>query len=324
MNILFAGSPEFAVPSFERVAQTFSVVGALTAPDAMKGRKKALSPTPIASAAEARGIRVFKPDRLGRAAREEISAVNADLLVCVAYGRIFGPKFLGLFDHGGINLHPSLLPRHRGPAPIPATILAGDKYAGITIQKLALEMDAGDVLIQEQRLLLGTETTGDLVNWAAERGAELLVEALSRIKDGSAESVPQNHNEATYCGLIDSEDARIDWNESAEVIQRKVRAYNPWPKAFAYLEETRIAILEAVVHSGADVKEAAPAGSIVGVDSSDGILVQTGVGVLGVRTLKPQTRRTMSWRDFVNGAGVLQGRQFRSVPPGTRQSAKAR
>ena len=314
MNILFAGSPDFAVPSFERVAEAFRVVGVLTAPDAAKGRKKTLTPTPVAASAASRGIKVFKPDNLRRAAREEISGVNADILVCVAYGRIFGPKFLGLFGHGGVNLHPSLLPRHRGPAPIPATILEGDRYAGITIQKLALEMDAGDILVQEAKSLSGTETTADLTNWAAERGAELLVDALSRIEEGSAGFAPQNHREATYCRLIESEDARIDWNESADRIQRKVRAYNPWPKAFGYLGETRIAILDAALHNRANTEKSAEVGAVLGIDSGNGILVQTGVGILGVRTLKPQTRQAMSWRDFMNGAGTLQGRRFSSVP----------
>lgn len=317
MNVLFAGSPEFAVPSLKRVAGRFHVAGVLSAPDSAKGRKKTLTPTPVASEAEATGIPVFKPEKLGRAAREDIAGLKPDILVCVAYGRIFGPKFLSLFRYGGINLHPSLLPRHRGPAPIPATILAGDTEAGITIQELALEMDAGAIVLQERKPLTGNETAGELTSWAAERGAELLVEALARIKDGTAAPVPQNHEEATYCRLIESEHARIDWNESAEVIQRKVRAYNPWPKAFTFFESRRIAVLGAVVHSANGSEPSAEPGTVVGIDSSDGILVQTGDGVLGVQTLRPQTRQTMVWRDFVNGIGALEGERFSSVPSET-------
>ena len=317
MNVLFAGSPEFAVPSFERVAEAFPVVGVLSAPDSAKGRRKTPTPTPVAAAAEAKGIPVFKPQRLGRAAREEISGVKPDILVCVAYGRIFGPKFLGLFPFGGINLHPSLLPRHRGPAPIPATILAGDSEAGITIQQLALEMDAGDIILQESRKLSGTETTGELTDWAAERGAQLLVDALEEIESGAASPVPQSHDAATYCGLISGEDARIQWAESADVIQRKVRAYNPWPKAFTFLTDRRIAVLEAAVHQDSGSGESAETGRVLGIDSSNGILVQTGAGILGVRALQPQARQAMSWRDFLNGTGPLEGERFSSVPSGT-------
>ncbi len=323
MNVLFAGSPEFAVPAFERVAEAFPIVGVLSAPDSAKGRRKTLTPTPVAEAAERRGIPVFKPQRLGRSAREEVSRVAPDILVCVAYGRIFGPKFLGLFPHGGINLHPSLLPRHRGPAPIPATILAGDPAAGITIQQLALKMDSGDIILQESKPLSGTETTGELTGWAAERGAELLAEALTQIHEGTAAPVPQNDEEATYCGLINSEDARIDWTEPADLIQRKVRAYNPWPKAFTFLGTRRIAVLEAVTHRASQHhgdsqhNDVVVPGRILGVDSSNGILIQTGAGILGVQTLKPQTRQAMSWRDFLNGIGTIEGECFSSVPAET-------
>ncbi|TVQ27029.1 MAG: methionyl-tRNA formyltransferase, partial [Spirochaetaceae bacterium] len=134
MRLLFAGTPDFAVPTLRKLALYGQVVAVLTAPNRPSGRGKRLTPSPVAQEAEARGIPVLKPQRLNAEARAAVSRVEPDLLVCVAYGRIFGPRFLSLFPRGGINLHPSLLPKYRGPAPIPAAILAGDAQTGITVQ----------------------------------------------------------------------------------------------------------------------------------------------------------------------------------------------
>lgn len=340
MRILFAGTPEFAVPSLEFLSDVFPVVGVLTAPAKPRGRGRKPAPAPVAVAAERLGIPVLTPGRLGSEARREVSALEPDILVCVAYGRIFGPKFLALFPEGGINLHPSLLPRHRGPAPIPAAILAGDRKTGITVQRLALEMDSGDILVQEERELDGTETTASLTEEVSRRGGPLLAEALQGIADGSVVPREQNHGEATWCGFIESSDAEIDWSEPAEIIDRKVRAYNPWPKAHTWLRGTRIAVLEAKVASSAGPGDGSarqsegPAGqagqsegsagqaegparrepdvpgTIVGIDSRAGILVQTGTGLLALVAVQPQNKSVMSWRDYINGVGDITGEAF--------------
>ena len=341
VRVLFAGTPDFAVPSLVRLADEFEVVGVLTAPPRPRGRGRKPKPSPVAQAAESRSIPVLTPERLGRQARSQVQSLSppAQLLVCVAYGRIFGPKFLALFEYGGINLHPSLLPKYRGPAPIPAVILAGETVTGITVQELALEMDAGDIIIQEKIPLDGSETAAALTEVSAARGAELLARAVSQIASGQARRQPQNHAEATYCGLLRTEDAAIDWNRSAELIDRQVRAYNPWPKAYTYLDDRRLSILEARVAgdaaggdsggnreaaAGGDPRESdstpddfrlgasngAEPGRVLGIDSARGILVQTGAGILALERVQLQARSAMPWRDFINGMGDITGRRL--------------
>lgn len=330
MRILFAGTPEMAVPTLERLAQRFTVCAVLTAPDRPAGRGRQPKPPPVKVRASELGIPILQPERLRAEARSSVATHQPTLLVCVAYGRIFGPKFLSLFPHGCINLHPSALPRFRGPAPIPATILAGDSELGITVQELALEMDSGDIYAQERVALAGTETTGELTELAARRGAELVAEVVEAIGEGRAEATPQHHDEATYCSLIRKEDGEIDFGRSAREIDRMVRAYNPWPGAYTSFGGRHLTIHRATVRSAAgrrgedgaafgdatsgdtisgDTSAAAaasptagaPPGAIIDIDKAHGILVQTGDGVLAVGRLQLQGKKPLDWQAFVNG-----------------------
>lgn len=324
MRILFAGTPEMAVPSLHRLAVRFDVVAVLTAPDRRRGRKKEPQPSPVKAAAESLSIPVIQPPRLNGDARGQVQAVAPDLLAVVAYGRIFGPKFMALFPYGGINLHPSLLPRHRGPSPIPAAILAGDSETGITVQQVAPEMDSGDILAQERISLDGTETTASLTEKVARDGAVLLEEVVAAVADHSARPVPQDHDAATYCTLIQKADGRIDWSEPADHIERMSRAYNPWPGAHTFLGDQQLTLWETALYPGrapesedqapeADGTRArggadAEAGQVLGVDKAHGILIQTGDGVLAVRRLQLQSRGATDWMSFLNGVRDFVGR----------------
>ena len=299
MRILFAGTPEIAVPTLELLCDRFAVVGVLTAPDRYSGRGRRSSPSPIAEIAEKRGIPTFKPERLGAQARRDVAGLRAELLVCVAYGRIFGPRFLGLFPRGGVNLHPSLLPRHRGPAPIPAAILAGDDETGLTVQMLAEEMDAGDIVLQETVPLLGTETTRTLTTVAAERGALLVARAVAMIENGTAELKPQDETFATYCRLIRKDDGAIDWSRPAVEIDRIVRAYDPWPRARTTFRGADLTIRAARAVAGPDT--GTEPGVVTGMDNDSGILVQTGSGLLAVQELQLASRKPLTWNVFLNG-----------------------
>ncbi len=300
MRVLFAGTPEIAVPSLFAVAEVVEVCGVLTAPDRPSGRGRRLKAPPVKAAAEQLGIPVLQPERLERAAREAVAALQPELLVCVAYGKIFGPRFLELFPRGAVNMHPSLLPRHRGPAPIPAAILAGDTESGVTVQAVSERMDAGEIYRQSRRPLTGRETTASLSTELAESGAALLADVVARIAEGKIEPVPQDENAATYCGMISKRDGLIDWAMPVARIERMVRAYYPWPGAYTYLNGTELKILEATVVSGVDETAARP-GSVAGVDREHGILVQTGDGVLGITTLQLKSRKPAAWKTFLNG-----------------------
>jgi len=315
MRILFAGSPAIAVPTLRLLAERHEIVGVLTNPDAAKGRGKRLEPTEVAQAAEAlsserqtRGlspIPVLKPERLLSDARREAAALGAELLVAVAYGRIFGPKFLALFPRGGINLHPSALPRYRGCAPIPAAILNRDPETAVTVQRLALEMDAGDILASERIQLTLAETTETLSVLAAEKGARLVSSVVDAIAAGKAEGTPQNHTAASYCAMLAKKDGLIDWTRGALEIDARIRAFTPWPGAFTVHGAATLNILEAAPFSGSVPVSAAagppPCGTVLGIDKASGILVQTGDGLIAIKRLQYETKKALDWRSFLNG-----------------------
>ncbi len=324
MRLVFAGSPSIAVPALEAlVADQLSdglteLVAVLTNPDSRKGRKGTAEPTEVgARAAELQEqlrkggkppFVILKPEKLNGEVREIVASLQPDILVSYAYGHIFGPKFLGLFPQGGINIHPSLLPKYRGATPIPAAILNRDRETGITIQTLALQMDAGDILVQERIELSGRETTESLSRWAALRGAALLLPVLRGLAEGTLEKKPQNDSEATYCSVISKEYGWIDWNHRAIDIDAQIRAYTPWPLCATHHAGQVLYILSAFpiptpdtdlmpAMSGQDLP-----GMVLGIDKKAGILVQTGEGLLAIQKLQYATKKALDWASFLNGA----------------------
>ncbi|MCG8452172.1 MAG: methionyl-tRNA formyltransferase [Spirochaetales bacterium] len=305
MRILFAGTPDIAVPSLQALAAQFEVVGVLTAPDRKAGRGRSLQPSPVKACALELGLSVLQPPRLGAQAREEAATLQADLLVVFAYGRIFGPKFLSLFPQGAINMHPSALPQFRGPSPISAALLAGLETTALTVQDVALEMDSGDILAQDPFLILPEDTTASLTLRVAQEAAPVLCRVVGQFVEGTAVRQPQNHEEATYCHLVKKEDGLVDWNSSAAEIERCIRAYSPWPKARTPFAGGDLALLEAQVLP-AQKTEDAP-GTVLGVDNSLGILIQTGDGVLAVTRLQAPARKPLGFREFLNGLDLEAG-----------------
>ncbi|MDR1025081.1 MAG: methionyl-tRNA formyltransferase [Treponema sp.] len=369
MRIVYAGSPAIAVPALEALAAMaledpgvlgapgvpgapgeasgdvsggFELAALLTNPDSPRGRHGKPEPTDAAAAVSALGPRfaaarrdppvLLKPEKLGAAVRGELETLKPDLLVSFAYGRIFGPKFLALLPLGGINIHPSLLPAYRGPAPIPQAILNGDRETGISIQRLALQMDCGDILAQERFPLTGRETGAALAEEMARRAARLLPSVIRGLAAGTLQGRPQNREGASYCGLLSRDDGKIDWGQSARRIEAQVRAYTPWPLSWTVDGERRLCILGAALEDvgglgagalglaqGPDIEpgdgpaagsgRAAP-GTVLGVDKERGILVQTGDGVLVLTVLQYQAKKALEWRSFLNGARDFIGRRL--------------
>ena len=311
MNILYAGSPDISAKVLEDLylltenSSDFNIVGVLTNPPSAKGRHKELVPTEVAQSAIKYQLPVLEPEKLDADLREKVRALNPDILVCFAYGKLFGPKFMALFPQGGINLHPSLLPKYRGCAPVPAAILNQEEETGITVQKLALEMDSGDVLLQVKIPLDFTETSESLLNDAANRGGELFYKVLCDIRDGKANGVPQDSSQATYCEMLKKEDGLIDWTKSAKEISAKIRAYYPWPSSFTVYKDLQLKIHRATVfqgeYSGEASSENSVSGTVLGLDKKSGILIQTGDGILAVENLQLQAKKAMDFKDFLNG-----------------------
>ena len=312
MRILFAASPSIAVPCLEALCNIdgIELAGVLTNPDSAKGRHGTPVPTDVGEAAQKAGVSpVLKPLKLDADAREQVNSIKPDLLVSFAYGRIFGPKFLALFPYGGINIHPSLLPKYRGPSPVQAAILNGDTETGITIQTLAQETDCGDILTSERLQLTGRETALSLSDTVSKKAAEMLSDLLKKMNAAGKEAFyasqlkAQNHGEASYCRLFSAEDSFIDWNKSAREIDAAVRAFFPWPLCRTIHKGRELIILKADVYTlHGDRVHSVPMqgrpGLVLGTDNTYGILIQTGEGILAVTELQYQARKALFWRDF--------------------------
>ena len=302
MNILFAGTPEIAVGCLEALVSSGHRVEVLTNPDAATGRSGTPAPGPVKARALDLGLAVHQPPKLDASARALFEG-RFDVLVSFAYGRIFGPLFLGLFPQGGLNVHPSLLPRWRGPSPLTAALLARDTETGISVQRLALKMDSGNVLVQIVRPLDGTETTGTLTTWAAVAASPLLIDAIKMLQAG-APGTAQDEAMATYCSLISKDDGRLEWTGSAADIDARIRAYDPWPGAFTTWNGQRLTLKQSSVLL---VQQGSSPPGTVSVDKSKGILVQTGDGLVAVRELQLPARKSLDFRSFLNGNPSLVG-----------------
>ena len=340
LRILFAGSPAIALPSLKLLAAhpertrgtapAWQLVGVLTNPDKPKGRSGRAEPTPVAAGSAVfieNGLPpVLKPETLRAEAREAAAALSPDLLVSFAYGRIFGPKFLSVFPFGGINIHPSLLPAYRGASPIQETILRGDAKTGICIQKIAPETDTGNILASTEIPLSGRETAVSLSERIGEAAALLLSETLSGLAAGLSrgepfpEGTPQK-GEPSYCSLITKDSGIIDWNRSAGEIDAMIRAYASWPLARTGHNGQILFILEGAPFIGAAPAAGIPSalsaagtfpGRVLGTDKKNGILIQTGGGILAVTRLQYQARKALPWQAFLNGARDFIGARLNS------------
>jgi methionyl-tRNA formyltransferase len=205
---------------------------------------------------------------------------------------------------GGINIHPSLLPKYRGATPIPAAILNRDGETGITIQRLAPELDSGNILLQETIPLTGRETCASLSADVAKRSAALLVRLLRALAEhGAVAETPQNHSQAIFCDKLERKDGRIDWHLSASAIDAHIRAFTPWPLCYTRHGEAELYILEAAPYSGpVGAEKTADAGAVRGFNKNAGIVIQTGDGLLAASRLQYRTRKALDWRAFLNGA----------------------
>nr|QGT51543.1 methionyl-tRNA formyltransferase [uncultured Spirochaetaceae bacterium] len=316
LKILYAGSPEASARALkillERAQGVYEIAGVLTNPPSAKGRKKDLLPTAVGEAAQKKNIPVYAPQKLDADFREVIAAQKFDALVCFAYGKIFGPKFLSLFKIGGMNLHPSLLPKYRGPTPIPAAILNMDKETAATVQTLSLGMDEGEILAQEKIALDFTETADSLLEKSARLGADLLdgvlkeCARLGKMPQGAAQQ-----GEVSYTKIISREDALINWNENAKKISAFVRAYTSEPGAFTRIgsiDGETLKILKCVPFDENEIANikienfsSLKNGTVISFDKKAGILVKCKESVLALTELQRQQRKAMNYKDFMNG-----------------------
>jgi len=231
-NVVFMGSPEFALPSLQALAENYQVVGVITQPDRPAGRGRQLTPPPVKTLALALGIEVIQPERLRQPeAQEKLRDWSPDLIVVTAFGQILRQNVLDLPRFGCINVHASLLPRWRGAAPIQAALLNGDTVTGATIMRMDPGIDTGPILSQCQITILPEDTAGSLAPRLAEAGAALLIETLPAYLSGHLQPQPQDDSQAIYAPMLKKEHGILDFSQSASALENRVRAFNPWPGA---------------------------------------------------------------------------------------------
>lgn len=254
MRLVFAGTPAAAVPSLRALAASdHEVAAVVTRRDAPLGRKRILTPSPVAQAAHELGLPVIKTDRLDDAATAQITGLDADLGVIVAYGGLVREPLLSAPAHGWINLHFSLLPRWRGAAPVQHALIAGDEVTGACVFQLVPALDAGDVFAEHRHVVADEETAGDLLETLAMAGADLLTGVVEAIADGTARATPQR-GEATLAPKLGDADGRIDWTREARAVLGRIRGVTPEPGAHTVLEGARVKILAARPATQADLE----------------------------------------------------------------------
>jgi len=300
------GTPQFAVPSLERLAGgKHPVVAVVTQPDRPAGRGQRLRPSPVKETAQRLGVPILQPDR----ARspdflDQLRTLAPDLVVVVAYGQILPPAVIAVPPLGCINAHASLLPRLRGAAPIQRAILAGDRETGVTVMRINERMDAGDVLTGRRVLIDEHDDSSTLGAKLSELAADLLVEAVDLVADGAAHWTPQDEAAATYAPMVRREETRIDWTHPAVEIERQIRAFRPEPGAFTTHGGGRLKILAAVAAPTIPDRRA---GS-VHVEDPAGIRVACGSGSLILSVVQPEGGRAMAATDYFRGRGADRGR----------------
>jgi methionyl-tRNA formyltransferase len=311
LRIVFMGTPAFAVPTLDRLlASRHPVVGVVTQPDKPRGRGQRVSDAPVKALAVERGLPLIQPARLREPDVEAtLRAWQPDLGVVAAYGKLIPDALLTVPRLGMINVHASLLPKYRGAAPIHWAVIKGETETGVTIMRVIRELDAGAMFAKVTRPI-GPEETSDAVERdLAELGADLLVDVVDRMAEGTATEDPQDDSQATFAPRLTKEEGLIDWTLPAQAIHDRVRGLYPWPHAYTFLEGHRTIILQTAVEHGDDASRDGPQapGTVVRV-TRDAVHVATGhEGVLAIVELQPEGRRPMRARDFLAGRPVPVG-----------------
>ena len=301
MRVVFMGSPRFAIPSLERlVLEGYEVVAVYTQPDRPAGRGKATVAPPVKEAALRLGIPVFQPEGLrSPEALARLAELRGDVIVVCAYGQILPGPVLDIPPYRCVNVHFSLLPRHRGAAPVAAAILAGDEFTGVSIMLVEKRLDTGPLLAAAAVPVLAWDNTGTLMEKLSLVGAAMLLEALSGWTRGEITPRPQDESAATYFREVKKDAGKIDWSRPAVEIWRMVRAYNPWPGGYTTWRGRQLKILEAVVPTG----EASPGeGRVMDLEARGAAFgIGTGEGVLGVLRVQLEGKRAMTAAEFLRG-----------------------
>ena len=315
LRVVFFGTPEFAVPTLEALLRSrHQVVGVVTQPDRPRGRGQKTSPSPVKAVAVSAGLPVLQPERLKEPTLlDGLTALDADLGVVAAYGKILTDAVLAIPRRGLINVHASLLPRYRGAAPVHRAIIAGERETGVTIMRVVKALDAGAMMATVHRTIGPDDTSDEVERDLGRLGAALLVETTDALAAGSAVETPQDDAAATYAHRLTKDDGIIDWSRTAEDVHNLVRGLHPWPHAFTFHGNDRFILRRSSVSTQTSSSGAIAPGTIVEAHG-DRLLVAAGQGQLQVLQIQAEGKRPMSARDFLAGHRLSAGDRFGPEP----------
>lgn len=304
MRVVFAGTPDFAAASLQALIDAGHEIAAVyTQPDRRAGRGRQTQPGPVKQLAVNHGLPVEQPVSLKDAqALETLAGYAPEVMVVAAYGLLLPQKVLDIPDHGCLNVHASLLPRWRGAAPIQWALASGDGETGITIMQMDAGLDTGDMLLKHRTPIHPDDTGGSLHDRLARLGGRAITEALAELEAGTLTPTPQDASQATYARKLDKEEGRIDWSQSADAIERRIRAFNPWPVCSTHDGDTTLRVLQGQVTSMGEPID--PPGTVLTRDR-EGAQVQCGEGVLNIQQIQLPGKNPQSIADLINGGRPL-------------------
>lgn len=308
MRIIYLGTSDIAVPALQALIQSDQeVVAVVTQPDKSSGRGKNIRFSPVKEAALAASLPILQPERIKEEqVQSQLKELSPDLLVVTAYSQKIPDEVIAIAPYGCINIHPSLLPKYRGAAPLIGAILNGEEKTGVTIMRIAAELDAGNILAQEELLIDPDDTLRTLEPKAAELGARMLLDVIRQMENGTLKETPQDPESATYMKTISKEAGKIDFSQPAKQIQCQIRAFDPWPSAYTSLEGKTFKFWAADVVE--NTEEIEP-GTVVYVDKKT-LIVKCGKDALSLREVQMEGKKRMSTEEFLRGKKVEAGSCF--------------
>jgi len=304
MRIVFMGTPRFAVPTLEAILKAgHQVVAVYTQPDRPKGRGQQLAPSPVKECALAHGLRIEQPERIRKPeVVETLAALQAEAMVVVGYGQIIPQSIIDLPPHGIINVHASLLPKYRGAGPIQWAIANGESVTGVTTMRIDAGLDTGDMLLKRETPIGPEENAIELGNRLAAMGADLLVETLEQLRNGSVTPQAQNSSEASYAPLLKREDGRVDWALPAQAIHCRIRGFQPWPGGYTAFRKQSLHITQARVNPGSTSQ----APGRIWIESGNVRVSCGSQSILELLEVQLEGRKKMPATAFANGQRLVQ------------------
>jgi methionyl-tRNA formyltransferase len=314
MNIVFAGTPDFAVPSLETLSNNkkININAVITQPDRKRGRGKKVKFTPVKKIAKKYDLNIMQPENINsKNTLLKLKELDPDLIIVVAYGQILSKELLELPNYGCINLHASLLPEYRGSSPIQQAILDGKDKTGVTTMFMNQGLDTGDIIDQREVVINDTDNAGNLHDKLAETGAELLEKTILDFinNPNNIKRIKQDDNKSSYTGQLSKNDGLIDWSNNAKYIKNFIKAMNPWPGSFTYLDSKLLKVYD--IDETKEKSDKQP-GTIIKANPNDGFLVQTGDYIIKLMKIQLSGKKRMKYDDFLRGYSIENNKKLKN------------